>query len=1040
MNRKISTMFASALLMVGAMFSNAQAQAPTPVSVTVDMEKSADLGKYYYVGLPATEGAGSTAYLMAEEVDNANDNKSYTTIKGVIPADATDLLTNDAYLFKIEVVSDGATSPTKHFKLKSKLTGAYVQFRTGQTDAAQLNANSLALVVGTEAKDMLYTDMFGYPTITAKKAEVTANTGMKFIPFHGGVTANTNELKLDASANPVLSVEATGEDLQFFAVPTTSVDAEFLNQGLNNGFSFEVKDVEDNIFGNQVVKAFEVEAEFDVKVDGAEGRKIVEGTYFAISYPKELAGVSVITDDEEEAFRKCTFIAVDPVSNLVAKDKDGQKAGNNFGFTTIEGKDFNFYTLTSGDAGFDAEKVSKGSQISIYNAVFKVETNKDNEDTYAISVENFRYKKEAAKLDHGQATVRVISKEIGDKQVLATATGDKKYIFTFSEVPLAKPIDLLNDSTASVYNIRFVSGEKADSEKGKYLGVGVKTGTTYSFLAQGSAIAQLNTPQYQFVISNVNEEDKTITFTNRETGEDFVCTLYTTATENEYVIASAVDVATGSTAQEFTVANLKNDGTVDYAVRPMDLAGTTIQLIPATVDMYAGFANRGDNAGYTYITFAKDATPAAAKLYMSVVLAGGNYKLADAATGKEAEATLFELVKSEKPVVSTRWNYAFDKDGVAAIKSKGDTVAYYTYAVKMIDPKVTEDYYLNATPTNNFDQEDDAADASQFVIKENKDGSVSIVIANGNKYLAADAKSLKCDKTTAAIAADGTPYIVAATGDIKSYLLEEELGATLEPKGQNVALQSANGGYVSVSDLNEAVIAIKTAANEDLTFWLDTTDNEAILPSFYISHQMAAGSTDRLFMYYATDSAKYYTAGNIYQLEDQSTAKVMFKAAALVNPDTLVTTVNNKVVNVAEKADADGVLGGLNNFKFNIFKANDGSDNYVVRCKENNQYLSNKNGFLILAPTQADALKVAVESVSSPVANEAIEAASINVVAGYGQVTIEGAAGKKVTISNVLGQTIANTTITSDNASIAAPAGVVVVAVEGEAAVKAIVK
>ena len=100
MNRKISTMFASALLMVGAMFSNAQAQAPTPVSVTVDMEKSADLGKYYYVGLPATEGAGSTAYLMAEEVDNANDNKSYTTIKGVIPADATDLLTNDAYLLR----------------------------------------------------------------------------------------------------------------------------------------------------------------------------------------------------------------------------------------------------------------------------------------------------------------------------------------------------------------------------------------------------------------------------------------------------------------------------------------------------------------------------------------------------------------------------------------------------------------------------------------------------------------------------------------------------------------------------------------------------------------------------------------------------------------------------------------------------------------------------------------------------------------------------------------------------------------------------
>ena len=50
------------------------------------------------------------------------------------------------------------------------------------------------------------------------------------------------------------------------------------------------------------------------------------------------------------------------------------------------------------------------------------------------------------------------------------------------------------------------------------------------------------------------------------------------------------------------------------------------------------------------------------------------------------------------------------------------------------------------------------------------------------------------------------------------------------------------------------------------------------------------------------------------------------------------------------------------------------------------------------------------------------------------------AAGKKVVVNNVLGQTIANTVMTSDNVTIAAPQGVVVVAVEGEEAVKAIVK
>ena len=72
--------------------------------------------------------------------------------------------------------------------------------------------------------------------------------------------------------------------------------------------------------------------------------------------------------------------------------------------------------------------------------------------------------------------------------------------------------------------------------------------------------------------------------------------------------------------------------------------------------------------------------------------------------------------------------------------------------------------------------------------------------------------------------------------------------------------------------------------------------------------------------------------------------------------------------------------------------------------------------------------------------NDAITAGEVSVVAGNDKVTIKGAAGKTVTISNILGQAIANTVLSSDNAEIAAPAGVVVVAIEGEAAVKAIVK
>ena len=64
----------------------------------------------------------------------------------------------------------------------------------------------------------------------------------------------------------------------------------------------------------------------------------------------------------------------------------------------------------------------------------------------------------------------------------------------------------------------------------------------------------------------------------------------------------------------------------------------------------------------------------------------------------------------------------------------------------------------------------------------------------------------------------------------------------------------------------------------------------------------------------------------------------------------------------------------------------------------------------------------------------------VSVVAGNGTVTVQGAAGKSVVISNILGKVVAETVLTSDNATIAVPAGIVAVAVDGEEAVKVVVK
>ena len=76
----------------------------------------------------------------------------------------------------------------------------------------------------------------------------------------------------------------------------------------------------------------------------------------------------------------------------------------------------------------------------------------------------------------------------------------------------------------------------------------------------------------------------------------------------------------------------------------------------------------------------------------------------------------------------------------------------------------------------------------------------------------------------------------------------------------------------------------------------------------------------------------------------------------------------------------------------------------------------------------------------NPVSNESINTTDVTVLGGQGKVTILNATNKKVVISNVLGQTIANTTITSDNVTFNAPSGIVVVALEDGTIVKAVVK
>ena len=107
------------------------------------------------------------------------------------------------------------------------------------------------------------------------------------------------------------------------------------------------------------------------------------------------------------------------------------------------------------------------------------------------------------------------------------------------------------------------------------------------------------------------------------------------------------------------------------------------------------------------------------------------------------------------------------------------------------------------------------------------------------------------------------------------------------------------------------------------------------------------------------------------------------------------------------------------------------------KCPVTN-YIGGNHGELLLGKglyadnvTDGTLFKVTTTT-DSATANEEIATSSVIVAGVDGAVVVKGAEGKNVIVSTILGKVVANETVSSDNATIAAPQGVVVVSVDGE--------
>ena len=92
------------------------------------------------------------------------------------------------------------------------------------------------------------------------------------------------------------------------------------------------------------------------------------------------------------------------------------------------------------------------------------------------------------------------------------------------------------------------------------------------------------------------------------------------------------------------------------------------------------------------------------------------------------------------------------------------------------------------------------------------------------------------------------------------------------------------------------------------------------------------------------------------------------------------------------------------------------------------------NGTIVVVDkiAKAEIFNMNEDESRTPTANENISAGNVVVAGVNGAVVVKGAEGKNVIVSTILGKVVANEVVSSDNATIAAPQGVVVVSVDGE--------
>lgn len=916
------------------------------------------------------------------------------------------------------VTSGDAFATVKEVTLSDNKTKVWTIADETETDIAKAAVFEVADFQKVGQKYTFTLKVDGKPIYLGTGGTVSANVDAKTIT--STMIVASDKLAELAKITPVLDGDNVTENELSAYTTSEEYSAEDLNDYNLNGFTFtfeakEGTELEGNTFANPMYAVNVGSDLYFVDVNGSDAK--------ALKALKEKASVTL--SDLENSKLKVLALNSDSKYGTsgekktaykiltIAGDKIGDDKNNDAKFTVTE------FDQLANEGEFEIKATVSGTSYQIGAIRFTTSDTK----TYVTTVDE------------------------ADKAKIAKATlGTNSYLDASV---------LLKEDAMNVVNIYFTSNEKswndeegAQREYHKYL---VADGSSAGLVALAQNHVDFTSPLAQWIVSDFDGK-YTFTLTNRETGKTLGLRLAEDGKEGGYEVV-------GTVAGSYTAISTG-------VTSSTPISGTSVKFntIPTTqYDSYRLFTEEEMEAGIALVFSGKNAVIGERDYYASIA----NGKVVP--SRKESEIALFypERVKAAADPNKGKENYVLDINEYAYLNEDGevatgkDTLIVPTYRLA-----TAEDKYWGANASGSDDAKYALADAAvtaatewAFVmtangeyslaeVKRGTNGSAQYSDVTASKVWGVNTSTIGFNTynhyNNGVVVDEGFANLTILVNDNsdKSHLVAESRHASFDNKLGSIAMQlNANG-------INEGILN-----SEGMVFWLDTVGNET--PAFYISRGVE-GQNERLFMYNATDSMKIFDEGEAqeyfneaYVLEgtyDESgatptgDAKVIFRPAVLVDNDTLTTTVGDKLVSVVAK-DADitkDQVDGLKAFQFGICLADeDVEGEYIVY--NGSKYVYALNGKLGLTSDPQKAMVFTLGD-ETPTANEGVEVSEVKVIAGEGNVMIAGAQGKKVVISNILGQVVANTVIASDNATIAAPAGVVVVAVEGEAAVKAIVK